>query len=322
MNEPAGDIAFFLPDDLSRCHNCGDGQRTGKLKRCAGCNTAKYCSRECQREAWPSHKLGCRYKSTPDGPGAGKEEHCTPEERRARILQSLGFPTAVSLAHALKDWAEAHRWTFTTMTKATVLLEGGPDCLQLNTGTPRFMSYIITPNKAGDGSPASTFLVESACLISAEECGGGSSVLQKAWEDAEPGRKAMDASFREDGEASFAGVISVIYFFHNTGMVVHNQHPVYRTQNNAPLDEQTKTVVRDLLSMCKGSINAGVCLRAHNPSSNLPDPYLMVRSKKTWSTEPLFRGSDSWNSVTQLIPFHALKSGLLPQAIFDKFAQL
>ncbi|RPD59220.1 hypothetical protein L226DRAFT_102156 [Lentinus tigrinus ALCF2SS1-7] len=251
------------------------------------------------------------------------EEHCTPEEHRARILQSLGFPTAVSLAHALKDWAEAHRWSFTTMTKATVLLQGGPDSMKLNSGTPHFMSYMITPNKAGDGSPASTFRVESLGLISADEYRGGDAMLQKAWEDAEPGRKAMDASFRQDGDPSFAGVISVVYFLNNTGMVVHNQHPVYRARRNAPLDDPTKTAVRDLLGICKGSINAGVCLRTITPSSHTPYPYLMVRAKrKTWSTESLFRDNDSWNSVARILPFYNARSGLLPQDIFDLFARL
>ena len=268
-------------------------------------------------------RLGCRYKSTRDGPGAGREEHCTPEERRTRILESLGFPTAVSLAHTLKDWAEAHRWSFTTMTKATVLLQGGPDSLQLDSNTPQFMSYFVSPNRAGDGSPASTFCVESLGLISVDEYQDGDAMLQKAWEDAEPGRKAMDASFRRDGDPSFAGVISVVYFLSHTGMVVHNQHPVYRARSNSELDEPAKAVARDLLAMCKGSINAGVCLRTDTPADHTPCPYLMVRSKKkSWSTEPLFRDGDSWSTMARMFPFYTPKSGLSPKRIFDIFAAL
>ncbi|TRM58870.1 hypothetical protein BD626DRAFT_633656 [Schizophyllum amplum] len=46
--------------------NCGyDGCSSAaeddppRLRRCKGCFTARYCSRECQRKAWPSHRKGC-----------------------------------------------------------------------------------------------------------------------------------------------------------------------------------------------------------------------------------------------------------------------
>lgn len=45
------------PDLLKECLSCR-GQ-TG-LKRCSGCMRARFCSSQCQRAAWPSHKADCK----------------------------------------------------------------------------------------------------------------------------------------------------------------------------------------------------------------------------------------------------------------------
>lgn len=55
------------------CHNCGSTSRRGsgdivcgvdiagsKLQVCSGCGLVAYCSRECQKESWPTHKKHCR----------------------------------------------------------------------------------------------------------------------------------------------------------------------------------------------------------------------------------------------------------------------
>ncbi|KAI0718045.1 hypothetical protein C8T65DRAFT_639838 [Cerioporus squamosus] len=48
-------IATILRTDI--CHVCnarsGDGK---KLQKCAGCNIAVYCGRECQKAAWKAHR--------------------------------------------------------------------------------------------------------------------------------------------------------------------------------------------------------------------------------------------------------------------------
>ena len=48
------------------CHHCGIEETDDRrMQKCTGCNSSKilYCSRECQKLAWPSHKNRCRRKS-------------------------------------------------------------------------------------------------------------------------------------------------------------------------------------------------------------------------------------------------------------------
>ncbi len=41
------------------CHGCG-GVNHGGLKMCGGCKKAAYCSTECQKRAWKTHKAVCK----------------------------------------------------------------------------------------------------------------------------------------------------------------------------------------------------------------------------------------------------------------------
>lgn len=47
------------------CHNCRQKlEDVSSLKRCANCDAALFCDRECQIKAWPGHKAECAVIST------------------------------------------------------------------------------------------------------------------------------------------------------------------------------------------------------------------------------------------------------------------
>ena len=76
------------------------------------------------------------------------------------------------MSQALKDWARWHHWAFTTLTKATVLLAGGPDTLRLDCsdGLPHFMSFVVSPNRCL--GPDDGLVVEMDCrLVEQEDVG-------------------------------------------------------------------------------------------------------------------------------------------------------
>jgi hypothetical protein len=45
------------------CANCGN--TTGPLSACSQCKQVFYCSKECQKSDWKSHKLNCRKIEVP-----------------------------------------------------------------------------------------------------------------------------------------------------------------------------------------------------------------------------------------------------------------
>ncbi|KAI0074651.1 hypothetical protein K474DRAFT_1516669 [Panus rudis PR-1116 ss-1] len=53
-------------DYKERCNYCYNKFEKEKLKRCSRCRFVKYCSRDCQKAAWPTHKRGCsdRFQKT------------------------------------------------------------------------------------------------------------------------------------------------------------------------------------------------------------------------------------------------------------------
>ncbi|GJE92287.1 zinc finger MYND domain-containing protein [Phanerochaete sordida] len=42
-----------------RCYYCNEKVGKANLKKCSQCQYVKYCSRDCQKAAWPTHKLSC-----------------------------------------------------------------------------------------------------------------------------------------------------------------------------------------------------------------------------------------------------------------------
>lgn len=59
LTHPSDDESLFWLEYAKdkTCHYCHVA--TGKLSRCARCQDARYCSRECQRAAWKFHKRLC-----------------------------------------------------------------------------------------------------------------------------------------------------------------------------------------------------------------------------------------------------------------------
>ena len=50
------ELALHVVVSSNQCRVCG----ASEARRCAGCEQARYCSRECQQVDWPRHRKICR----------------------------------------------------------------------------------------------------------------------------------------------------------------------------------------------------------------------------------------------------------------------
>ncbi|KAF5366155.1 hypothetical protein D9758_005772 [Tetrapyrgos nigripes] len=76
-----------LDRQARKCYNCGQGESASmKLLRCAKCQYTYYCSRKCQVENYPHHKVGCTERAA--------------EIKRAEALKA----TAPDDAKCIEDW--------------------------------------------------------------------------------------------------------------------------------------------------------------------------------------------------------------------------
>jgi len=54
------DTCKMLSGELVKCNACGKvEEKMGQWKKCAKCGVVRYCSRECQRKDWKSHRKPC-----------------------------------------------------------------------------------------------------------------------------------------------------------------------------------------------------------------------------------------------------------------------
>ena len=51
--------AVLVSRTIHRCWNCGKTNASVKLSKCSRCETARYCSRQCQKDHWKEHKAEC-----------------------------------------------------------------------------------------------------------------------------------------------------------------------------------------------------------------------------------------------------------------------
>lgn len=56
------DDDFMGSDRAERCQKCNS--QASSLKHCSGCHSVRYCSKDCQRKDWKSHRPNCNISAS------------------------------------------------------------------------------------------------------------------------------------------------------------------------------------------------------------------------------------------------------------------
>ncbi|KAH7929998.1 hypothetical protein BV22DRAFT_1079996 [Leucogyrophana mollusca] len=175
---------------MAKCNHCYRRGTEVKLSACSRCKAAKYCSKECQKADWASHK-----------------EQCNKTVEHAEALKSVFNPmnliplpdglTLSQLDQRLEKWIKFHS---PTLMGATIHALGLPrDLSRASTHVVRTQLAIRTDH---GGSPAKFFRIREVEAIPIEEA----KKLRDPWRESLEDFQKM----REESEAMGRGTVAAM----------------------------------------------------------------------------------------------------------------
>lgn len=328
----AGSGAPFYPSfqELPQCALCGKREselQGSKLKRCTGCTVTFYCSRDCQKTAWPRHKCVLRFSNSPlsdTQPLSPDRQLCRHTDKESGIeigpSHLAGYPALIALENAIVDWGEAHSFAFCIIASATAHLNGGVGFTLASARAIVLRALPRAQNAAGERTPANAFRLGGAPeIVRMSEFGS----LADGWDGSRVEcERIMENIHRERPDETYAGVLPAVVVVPGAGFASFRHFPVYRRvrDDSRPLGALERAVMQDVLQMCMGIVNGGFVMRASANSRRAdPDVGTLVKKGKKWEWK--VKEDWNWTQIGMGRPGET-RTGAHPVDIWEKFYDL
>ncbi|KAI0741325.1 hypothetical protein C8Q80DRAFT_128957 [Daedaleopsis nitida] len=278
----------------TRCHHCGAEEHSlpegQKLKRCTGCKTLVFCSKECQKASWSEHKLLCRRPTSSTQPIDGMkawldDRHVArPMHLPSRLSE---FPNPTALCAELTDFLNHHKWAMATIVRARVYLllaeRGGVEILK---DRPCVYRQFLAPVQVPDPNGSNQWLLRNYTFGPAETRPEDDPDL----DDAERARrravaKSEHASHREKYGDVYVSTVVTRFSIEGTHVHIVRQYPMWTLQDpNAMRDPGNRVLAQQLADLCVEFVNDGISLRTswERPLAEA-GRYIMKNKKWEWT---------------------------------------
>ncbi|KAI0754115.1 hypothetical protein C8Q80DRAFT_1265807 [Daedaleopsis nitida] len=286
---------IFNPDiamNTHKCHNCGEaGTNAGDsrsktlLRKCAGCSVALYCSKQCQKTAWPAHKLYCR---RPD-PCHGQPDNADDHSSDVVNVPIVG-------AENLRRFHSMHNWAIRIMCQIIVHLQHNGSGAEAFRREPIIMRIEVehVPCQRGSpwrtGKPWNCFALKNVSWRTVEDCertGCKTAQMWKATQETEQYKENIANDRAEYGDR-YIGALPIIFYMNNSEVSLLLMLPMLALRHPDVLQgEAERGALKDLKALCMGYTNAGIPLQLFAKDAHYALPAKIVKEQKEWRWLPL-----------------------------------
>ncbi|KAM5542802.1 hypothetical protein V8D89_003763 [Ganoderma adspersum] len=253
----------LLPSTGTTCDHCGkwDVSNNNPLKRCKGCAVVVYCDKDCQRAAWPEHKVFCRAKSATSTTDIGGHNADSEES---------GYAAPLSLVHAVREWRQIHSYTLDVIMHIALHTNGG---VEHNLAAPHAM--VFTLESVANDSDYSGHVSKAFRILGARISHRDDLVcLREHWREdqVERRRRTLAALRNFTPNTALAGVIPITFMVRGTGAVLHRftdvDRPLRHSVDAFP-DPLTRLAFHDLDLSCRRAIALGIVFVCPNDATQI-----------------------------------------------------
>ncbi|EIW60797.1 uncharacterized protein TRAVEDRAFT_71080, partial [Trametes versicolor FP-101664 SS1] len=206
-----------------------------------GCSAVRYCSRECQKAAWPEHRRTC---------GSAGD---------LQVVTRAGHVASLAQAQAVNNWVTyVHEYGLETLANAAVLANGG---IAANLGSPRVLRLTLAPGEdSGDGgNPASAFRLVDVSIEHKDDVPAITS-----WELVQANCRKRRRYLRQRlPDVTVLGCIPAVCILAGTTIATIYTFPIYglRSRHMKAMPGCIRAVCEDVMAMCIETVNMGLVLR-------------------------------------------------------------